>query len=440
MQVIKTTLKIALPCLVIAGALLAGKKIRDNQPEPFSRPSQSRAQAVEATRLAATTYPVVIRSQGTVTATVNNNLVAEVAGSVMSMAPGYVVGGEFRKGEVLVQIDQRDYEIALTRARANLAEARARLREEEALAERAADDWKSLGRRGTPSELTLRKPQMAAASASLAASRAEVNRAELDLERTQVVAPYDGLVAAREAEVGQFVARGAPLGQIHALDSVDVRLPLSNRQLTYLKLPNAGSSSDSLPNVELRASVGGVEQIWTGKLIRAEGVDAETQQLTVVARVENPYADPSAPLRVGQYVEALIAGQVLDNVYVVPRSAVREEREVLIVDEDSKLIRRAVNVAWSDEVLAAINTGLNDDEILVLTPLSSVTDGTPVRATVDGVAPPPLQRRREGQGQGNGGNRSNGQASGQNSGRPEGQRNEGKPADKLAPGAATNRS
>ncbi len=396
MQVIRTTLKIAIPCLVLAGALLARHSIYNNQPEPFSRPSQARSQAVDATRLTATEYPVVIRSQGTVTATVRNTLVAEVTGTVTELAAGFVVGGQFKQGEVLVQFDQRDYEIALTRATANLAEANARVQEQQALAKQAEDDWKSLGRRGQPSDLNLRKPQLAAARASLAAARAEVTRAELDLDRTQIIAPYDGLVLARGIDVGQFVSRGGALGQVHAIDSVDVRLPLTNRQLTYLELPNADSVKERLPNIELRARVGGVDQVWAGKLIRAEGVDAETQQLNVIARVDNPYADPASPLRVGQYVQALISGRVLENVFVVPRSAVREEREVLVVDQNKQLFRRDVTVGWSDESVAAITAGLNNDDVLVLTPLSTVTDGTPVQATIDGVAPKPVERKREG--------------------------------------------
>ena len=402
MQVIRTTLKIAIPCLVLAGALLAAHSIRNNQPEPFSRPSQARPQAVDATRLKATEYPVLIHSQGTAMATVRNTLVAEVTGTVTELASGFVVGGQFKKGEILVQFDQRDYEIALTRATANLAEADARVQEQQALAKQAADDWKSLGRRGQPSDLNLRKPQLAAAQASLAAARAEVTRAELDLDRTQIIAPYDGLVLARSIDVGQFVARGGALGQVHAIESVDIRLPLTNRQLTHLELPNAKSAQDRLPHIELRARVGNVDQVWTGKLIRAEGVDAETQQLNVIARVDNPYADAASPLRVGQYVQAVISGRILENVFVVPRSAVREEREVLIVDQNKQLFRRDVTVGWSDENVAAITAGLNNDDVLVLTPLSTVTDGTPVLATIDGVAPKPVERKREGKPAGGG--------------------------------------
>ena len=395
MTVFRKTLKFVLPVAVIAAALVSARLISANKPELRTRDSPPSLAVVDATRLTPGTYPVIIRSQGTVQPTVANTLVPSVAGTVMSISDIFVAGGAFKRGDILVQIDPRDYEIALIQARANYAEADARLQEQIALAEQARLEWRSLGRSGQPSSLTLREPQVAAATANLDAALAQVKRADLDLERTRVIAPYDGIVSERLVDPGQFVARGAPVGSIHSIDTVDVRLPLSNRQLTYLRLPDTFSGSDVtqtlLPNVELRASIGATEHLWSGKLIRAEGIDATTQQLNVIARIQNPYAQSDRPLRVGQYVQALIQGEVLEGVFVIPRSALREEREVLVIDENDEIQRRSVAVAWSDDDVAAISNGLREGELLVVTPLSTVSDGTPVRATIDGVAPAPLE-------------------------------------------------
>ena len=395
MTVFRKTLKFVLPVAVIAAALVSARLISANKPELRTRDSPPSLAVVDATRLTPGTYPVIIRSQGTVQPTVANTLVPSVAGTVMSISDIFVAGGAFKRGDILVQIDPRDYEIALIQARANYAEADARLQEQIALAEQARLEWRSLGRSGQPSSLTLREPQVAAATANLDAALAQVKRADLDLERTRVIAPYDGIVSERLVDPGQFVARGAPVGSIHSIDTVDVRLPLSNRQLTYLRLPDTFSGSDVtqtlLPNVELRASIGATEHLWSGKLIRAEGIDATTQQLKVIARIQNPYAQSDRPLRVGQYVQALIQGEVLEGVFVIPRAALREEREVLVIDENDEIQRRSVAVAWSDDDVAAISNGLREGELLVVTPLSTVSDGTPVRATIDGVAPAPLE-------------------------------------------------
>ncbi|MFK7854655.1 MAG: efflux RND transporter periplasmic adaptor subunit [Granulosicoccus sp.] len=389
----KRLASIALPVVIVAAALFIAQMIKANKPQPLTRPTPVSVTAVDATRLQAGQYPVVIRSQGSIQPTLANTLVPEVAGTVVDLSASFVVGGVFKKGDLLVQVDRRDYEIALTQANANLAQAQAELQEQSALAQRAVAEWKSLGRRGDPSSLTLREPQMAAAKANRDAAQAQVQRAELDLERTRITAPYDGRVGERNVDAGQFVTRGTPIGWIHAISSVDVLLPLSNRQLTYLRLPSSSQSHDTLPNVELSASIGGQVRVWTGKLIRAEGVDAATQQLNVIARIEQPYSDTDSPLRVGQFVQAKIAGEVLESVFVIPRSALREEREVLVINKDNEVYRRAVSIAWSDDEVTAIKAGLRSGDVLVTTPLSTVADGTPVRATIDGEPPPPLEGR-----------------------------------------------
>lgn len=410
----KLLLKVLIPVLVLVGSVFAAKTILENRPEPRTRPQFASVQAVEATKLSKSNYPVAIRSQGTVQPTKSSTIVAEVTGTVIELSDVFFVGGSFAKGDLLLQIDERDYTIALTQAQANLAQSTAALQEESARGKLAKAEWESMQTGRKASSFMLRLPQLAAARANRDAAKAQVDRAKLDLERTRFVAPYDGRVLEKSVDDGQFVARGARLGQIYANDSVDVRLPLSNRQLTFLDIPSSGNVPQSmLPAIELTALVGGVAQTWTGKVVRAEGVDTNTQQLNVIARVDNPYEPGKPPLRIGQYVEANIAGRLLEDVFVLPRAAVREGREVLLVNKDSELERREVMVVWSDEETAAVSEGLEAGAVLVITPLSTVTNGTPVRATVDGKAPPKRQGRP--------GGKPGGKPDGASGGNPDGQ-------------------
>ncbi len=415
----KTVLKVLLPILVLAGAWQMTRSIRDSAPEAQRRQPPPTVLAVEATTLSPTDYPVVLRSQGTVRPTTENTLVTEVTGAITALSEHFVVGGAFSAGEVLLQVDERDYQITLTRALANLAQADAELEEQRALASQAAADWKQLGRRGTPSPLTLREPQVAAAQANLDAATAEVDKARLDLERTRIVGPYDGRVLSADVANGQFVNRGATVGAIHAIDAVDISLPLTSRQLEFVNLPASGVPVDEglAPTVELETRIGSTTRAWAGRLVRSEGVDSATQQLNVVARVNSPFAVSGSPLRIGQYVDARISGSVLKDVFVVPRAAVRDNGEVLVLDGESRVTRRPVTVAWRDDDVVAIREGLADGDILVTTPMATVVDGTPVRATVDGVDPAPAQRGERGQraGGAQGGEGGSGQRRGQGS-------------------------
>ena len=194
----------------------------------------------------------------------------------------------------------------------------------------------------------------------------------------------------RAVDTGQFVARGTLLGRVHASDALEVAVPLGARQLARLALPG-GSSSGGASDVPVTASAEVVadgtvrERRWPGSVVRVERVDPLTQQLDVVVRVDDPLAAPGAPLRVDQQVEVILEGRALEAVFVVPRAALREGDEVVLVDADDTLRRRAVEVAWTDVDVVAVASGLASGERLVLTPMSSVADGAPVRVVLDGV-------------------------------------------------------
>ncbi len=385
----KLLVKILLPILVLGVCIITARSVIANRPEPVTRPQFKSTTSIDATRVAESDYPVLLRTQGTVSATRSGSLVPEVAGRIVNVSSGFVVGGSFERGDIMLEIDPRDYEIAVTLAEATFAQASATLAEERARSSQARDDWKRLGRPGNPSSLTLREPQLAAARASLEGARAQVQRAKLDLERTRIIAPYSGIVRSKNVDVGQYVSRGVALGEIYSIDTAEVRLPLSNRQIGFIDLP--GRLPETYSKVKLSADVGGTSFTWEGAVVRTEGtIDTSSRQLYAVALVDNPNITGSQqrPLLLGQYVEASITGKILEDVIVIPRSALRSDREVLVVDDLGTLQTRAVTVQWKDSESAVISGGLAAGEVISLTTLGSITNGTRVRATIDGKPPP----------------------------------------------------
>lgn len=380
-------LKILLPLLVVVLCVLAAKTVIANRPEPKTRPQFKTSTAVEATRLAPQSYTVTLKTQGEVSPAIEGSLVAQVAGSITEVSEKFVIGGSFRKGDVLAKVDPRDYEIALTLARANLAQARALLAEEQARADQAAGDWKKLGRKGTPSALTLRKPQLASARANLEGAEGQVQRAQLDLERTNITAMYDGRVRSTQVSLGQYVNPGSALAQTYTTGSAEIRLPFTSNQMKFVDMNGAIAKRQS---IQLKES-GGSDNQWTATMERSEGIDPTSRQYYAVARVDNPYA-LAIPLDFGQFVEAEVTGLTLDNVFVIPRSALREDKSVLLVDDIGTLQSRDVVVAWKDAEVAVISSGLEAGDILNITSLGSITNGTRVKATIDGIAPQQEQR------------------------------------------------
>ena len=230
-------------------------------------------------------------SQGPVMPRTETTLVAEVAGQIVSVSSNFISGGFFREGEVLLQIDPSDYQTALLRAQAALAARKAQLADQQARSDQALKDWTNLGREGDPSDLTLRIPQLAEAKAGVQAAEAELQEAERDLQRTRIKVPYDGLVRNKKVDVGQYVTPGTPLGVTFAIDTAEIRLPLSNSDLAYLDLPSA-TRLDKAHRVPVKLSADGARTSgeWQSEIVRTEGVvDVSSRVLYAVAEVVDPY-------------------------------------------------------------------------------------------------------------------------------------------------------
>ena len=133
---------------------------------------------------------LIVDTQGEARPRTEIDLVPEVGGKIISVSSKFIEGGIFKKGDVLFQIDTSDYDVAVIRAEASVARAQQVLVREQAEAEIARRDWEELGREGEPSDLTLRKPQLAEARASLQSAEADLKNAKIQLSRTSVRAPF----------------------------------------------------------------------------------------------------------------------------------------------------------------------------------------------------------------------------------------------------------
>lgn len=351
---------------------------------PTMQPQPARATPPLVRVVEAQPRPVQMTSHthGTVVPRTESELVPEVDGRVTEISPSLVSGGFFDQGDVLLQIEPVDYEVALEQARAGFARAQSDLDNARKSLARIQD----LVRRGAASDSdrddAVNRERIA--QATLREARARLSRAERDLDRTRLVAPYQGRVRNERVDVGQFVKRGTPVATIYAVDFAEVRLPIQDEELAFLDLPlgyTQAESSAAIP-VTLRARFAGAEHEWQGEVVRTEGeLDPATRMVHVVARVPEPYVsrDGRPPLSVGLFVDADIHGETLSDVVILPRSALRGDDQVLVVDEDDRLRFRTVDVYRIAEEEVYIVDGLSQGERVCVSPLQTSSDGMPVR-------------------------------------------------------------
>lgn len=317
-----------------------------------------------------------IRSQGTVRPRTETVLSAEVSGTIVSISPKFVAGGVFAKNETLLRIDPTNYTVAVDQAEALVTQRQ--------IEHDGANKLRSQGYRA--------ESEYASAVAALASARAESVRARRNLERTFIRLPYDGIVRAKETDLGQFVSTGSRIGVVFSTDYAEIRLPLTDIDLAFVDLPGpnqmtASGGADG-PAVTLTAIQKGRPTEWQARIVRTEGVVDEKSRVTyAVAQLADPYGlhNDGNVLPVGTFVGATIQGTTAENIIRVPRGAVRGSRQLLFVDQDNKIEIRNVDIVRSDAEYSYLQGGAVEGERIVVSALETPINGMAVR-TADDVA------------------------------------------------------
>ena len=385
---VKLVVNLSLMALLIGGAFFIAVKLIQSREEPQRGKPPVAKLSVEAVRVGPSDYTISVISHGTVTPGVEGTLIPEVPGRIVEMLPRLIDGGSFTKGEVLLRIEEHDYRLAIPKAEAQLAAARLALIEEEARSTQALLDWRRFHEQEEGDELALRKPQLAKVKAELAAAEATLELAKFNLQRTAIIAPYNGKVLSKMVSVGQYVGPGTVLAKIYGVDYFEVKLPLTSEQLQYLTIPEVAADTASTGkglDVALFADVGNKRLQYRGTIVRGQGViDVKSRQLSVVVRVDDPLrlkrGAAGMPLEPGRFVEARLTGETLHEVFVLPRSAVKEGTRILVVDGENKLHQRQVELLHADRENAVIKEGLAPGELVCLSPV--VFDGKPIEVQV----------------------------------------------------------
>ena len=374
--------KILLPILVIVLGLLATVVLVASKPDVETETTEVALPSVRTLAVTPTDVPVIVRSQGEVRPRTEAVLVAEVGGRIQRVTTNFESGAFVRLGQPLVWIDPRDFEAALAAQRASLAQAEVVLEREQAEAEVARKEWDALGRDATPNPLVLRQPQLQEAAARVEAAKAAVQRAELDLERTVIRAPFTGRIRSTAVDLGGFAARGTPVATVYSVRDAEIRLPVQNGELAFLDDLEGIAAKSGAP-VTLSTRFAGQTHSWEGTIVRSEGeIDAQTRMIHLVAQVADPYGldvPVGAPLAVGLFVDASIQGNPIESAYELPRSALRRDGTVMVV-EDGRLRARSVDIARTTADHIVVRNGLEPGDQVAVSKLGVATEGMRVEA------------------------------------------------------------
>ena len=382
--------------LVATGILLGAVAIAfimvQLKPEPPLREPPSRVPFVTTGTATLSEGAIPVHGAGTVRPRAEIDVAAQINGKVAWVNSAFQGGGRVREGQVLFRIDDADYQNRVQQARANVAAQQVALLQAGEDARIAREEYE-LFRKRQPNAfsekanpLTLREPQLAAARAALARDSATLADAELALSRTEVLAPFTGIVRNESVDPGQFVAAGQGVGRLYASDAVEVVVPLSDADAALI--PDLWRLAAGDGNRRVRATVsaeyGGQDHEREGYVDRAEAaLDEQTRTIHVVVRVPRPFSGEGPPLLVGQFVEVRIDGVAPERYFTVPRAALRTGNEVWALRGNNLVTIVPVQVLQRSDDVVYVTGALEADQAVVVSGIQIATEGMVVR-TGDG--------------------------------------------------------
>lgn len=379
-----TKKQILFPLAAISGGVLLALMIIMTKAGANKRDEEKTVPFVSVETISLDPIQLVAHSQGEVGARYQTRLVSQVSGKVIEVSPSFENGALVKKGDLLVQIDPFDYKVRAQQAKANLASARAAFIQERAQGQVAEAEWAAISN-AEPSELGLRKPQQEQALAAVKASEAAYTQALKDLERTKILAPFDGIVKSREVSPGTFVNVGGNVGELLDVSVAEVRLPVN--QSDFAILNEAGQSAQ----VQLFGTVYGQPNVWQAQVVRDEGlVDADSRMIYLIAHIDDPYTikpehEGRARLPFGTYVKAEISGKRLEAAVRVPRRLFINGFLPLV--KDQRLTLQEVGIVKEEGKFSIVHEGVLEGDLLVVSTLDAPVAGMEV--TWEG-APNPL--------------------------------------------------
>lgn len=381
----KKLLKIIAPVIVLVISIGVVQALSAAKPAPEKKEESLRLVSLYVDEVTSDQVTISVQTQGEVRPKTEIDLIPQVSGRIVGVSESFAEGAEFAPGETLIKIDDTNYKLAVVRAQARVAEATVAVQRELANAKIKEDHWLDKRNAGEPSAFALNKPQVMEAEAKLLSAEADLKEARLNVARTEINVPFLGRVRDKNVGIGQYVTAGTLLGRVFSTGTVEISLPLTDAQLDELNLP-MGFMADAFnaPVVQFTAHVGNHERTWAGRIVRTHAsVDAQTRLIYAIAEVEDPYglgSDNGAPLAVGMFVHADIAGVNSQSAMVLPRLALRNADKVYVINDQNRLEIRKVEVISTSEDTVLVSTGVEVGDKVVTSTIPAAVDGMEVRA------------------------------------------------------------
>ena len=377
-------IRIVLSLVILAVGIATASYLKNSAPRTKKQPPVKLSPTVLIQTVKPTSYQIIVTAMGTVIPAREVVLKSRVSGEIVEIHPEFTEGGFLKKDMRIIQIDPQDYELALARKRSTVTDAEYALKLELGHQAVAKREWELLNQGKAAldmeKELALRQPHLDKVRADLSAAEAELKAAMLDLERTHITLPFNAMVRSKSVDLGSQVTPQEPLAELVGTDAYRVQASLTVDRLEWIDVPVQTGDHGSKAQI-----IYGRGNECSGKVIRLLGdLAAEGRMARILVEVADPLGLNSSnqnrtPLLIGEYVRVKILGRKLDNVFQIPRTALKDNSSIWIVGENQTLEIREVRAVWRDADVVLLKDGLKPGERLIVSDLPPPVEGMTVR-------------------------------------------------------------
>lgn len=377
-------LNIGLSLAVIVAAIIGAAYITKTAPKARRRPPAKIAPLVEVAQIQPGIHNVAVQAMGTVVPAKEIVLESRVSGEIVALHPQFTVGGFLEKGSEVLHIDPLDYELAVTLAQARVKDSESILKVAEEEAAAAIEEWRLLYKNNPQNAeipaLVAKEPQLEAARAKLAAEKADLQKAKLDLARTRIKAPFNAIVRNKFVDIGSQVSGQEQLAELIGTDVYWIQASIPVDRLNWITIPRQSTETGSSVRIFHRNAYE-----HNGTVIKLLGdLEQEGRMARVLIEVRDPLGlrrkeKAQLPLLIGEYVRLEISGRQLDNVYRIPRTALRDSNRIWVASSQDTLKIREVDILWRDSETVLFRDGLRPGDRLIVSELSTPVDGMAVQ-------------------------------------------------------------
>ncbi len=374
-------------CLVVLGigAAIANHYLKTS-PQAKPRKREPIPLVVQAESVKYSAHQVIINGMGTITPAQEITLTSQVSGEIIQISPDLIPGGLIKKGQRLLTIDPSDYQLTILQRKSDVAKAVSDLalemgnqliarKEFEILGEEATDDEK---------ELMLREPQLDYKRATLKGAEAKLTQAELNLQRTRIDAPFNGVIMSRSVNLGSRISEATNLVQLAGTDEFWLKLSIPVDQLQWIRIPVDNSEPGPKVKIIIRESQE-IQIVRMGRLLRlAPDLEEQGRMAVLYVSIRDPLAQLAenserARLLIGSFVRAEIEGIPLQSAVAIKRSHIHDTNTLWLLSKDNTLIIREIDIAYKDRHHAFITSGIIEGEKIITSPLSAPVAGMSVK-------------------------------------------------------------